>query len=139
MKRFKLLPKVGNHTQRDKAGELVTITAEGGEIIETEDDLCKMFPGKFEEVKIPESQAKKEKTEDTKSKPKKKIVKKKKKSLGRDVTEKFEVAEEEDFKVFYATGRGYFVAEAEDPTTSLNEKGLKKASVEKYIKKYLKE
>ncbi|MHA1170342.1 MAG: hypothetical protein ACTSRU_21145 [Candidatus Hodarchaeales archaeon] len=133
---------VGNHTQRDKAGELVTITSKGGEIIELDNDqgdLCKMFPGKFEEVKIPGTKSNQE--DEEKPRPKKKVVRRKKKSvsLGRDGTSKFSIAEEQDFKVFYKAGKGWFVTEADDPFVALNKKPLKKDEVEEFIEEYLEE
>jgi len=59
--------------------------------------------------------------------------------LGKDVTEKFPRAEEEDLLVFYKKGKGYFVTEVEDPYTRLNKKKIgKKTSVTPFIEKYLK-
>ena len=59
------------------------------------------------------------------------------KKLGKDATAKFPRAEEEDFKVFYKKGKGYFVTESDEPFTALNKKPLKKAQVENFVEDYL--
>jgi len=53
--------------------------------------------------------------------------------LGVDKTEQFDIAVEQDFKVFYKKGKGYFVADADEPFVALNKKKLTKAKVEKFI------
>ena len=49
---FKLLPKVGSHVEKDKDGNAVTYHSKDGRIIDTEMDLVKRFPNKFERVEV---------------------------------------------------------------------------------------
>lgn len=52
---------------------------------------------------------------------------------GKDMTSKFPVAEEQDFKV-YRNGGLYFVYDADDLSAPVNEKGVAKAKVAEVIK-----
>jgi len=148
---FKLLPKVGNHAQKDpKTGKVTIYKSEDGCVIESDSDLVKKFPGKFERVKAFDpaaeaaAQTEEEEVEEapqpsapSNKKPAKKTTKPKK-SVGKDVTEKFPEAKEEDFKVFLK-GSAYVVTEADDPSVPLNKKLLKKKEVMSFIKEYLEE
>lgn len=145
--KFKLKTNVGNHTQGNRVYK-----AEDGEIIESDIDLVEKFPNKFEKVVIPgagpsdpeeiqkaaEEGAKEiepqeeEEEEDDWDDEEEELE-----PLGADVTKKFPIAVEKDFKVFYKRGKGYMVTEADDPFTKLNKKKLKKANVKEYIEKQL--
>ncbi len=128
---FKLLPKVGSHSETDDKGKLITHRSEDGYVFDTDLDLIQMFPNKFERVQVgpdvpkPPESKKPSKAEEDASNP-----------LGRDVTKRFPKAAEEDFKVF-ADGGAFFVCESDDPTKALNDKPLKKAQVEKFVEEYL--
>lgn len=54
--------------------------------------------------------------------------------LGDDVTSQFLI--EGDKHLVFRKGAKYFVAYATDPNTALNEKGIKKAEVEDFIREY---
>ena len=75
--------------------------------------------------------------EEEKPKKKKKRKKKKAKSLGKDVSSKFPKAEEEDYKVFYTKGKGYFVTDHDDPTVPLHEERFKKSEVMPFVEEQL--
>ena len=148
---FKLKRKAGNHSQKDKNGKAVVYVAKDGNVIESENDLIKMFPGKFELVEVVTAPVEVVKSAENKKSDVQKIVEKvakdisapvkkeekKAEPIGKDVTEKHPLAEEQDFKVFYVKGKGYFVTEADDDSVALNKKGIKKEKVEAFIKKYL--
>jgi len=150
---FRLKEKVGNHAETDpKTG--LPIVYKPGDVIESDTDLAKNWPDKFDRVKVGPSEdtpdedeadiqaaaeegAKdvtppdEDEDEDFDDEEEEKVP------LGKDVTEKFPRAEEEELKVFYKKGKGFFVTETEDPFTALNEKKLKKAQVEDFIDEYL--
>ena len=148
---FKLKKGTGNHTQRNKKGELVTYTSAGGEVIESDIDLTKKYPEKFEKVEIPGIEVSKKEVEEAAKKGAEGIADPNKEDednfdedeederepLGKDVTSKFPIAKEQDFKVFYKKGKGFFVTEADDEFTALNKKGLKKVDVESFIEEQL--
>ena len=48
---FKMKPKVGNHRQRNKKGDIVTYTS--GDVVESDIDLEERYPEKFERVNTP--------------------------------------------------------------------------------------
>ena len=138
---FKLKPRVGSHSQLNKKGELETFTAKEGKVIESDIDLVEKFPDKFELVEIPGVEKKKE----TPVEPEPVIEEEledndndvKQEPLGKDRTKNYPVAIEEDLKVFYAKGKGYFVTEGDDEFTALNKEKLKKSKVEAFINQYL--
>jgi hypothetical protein len=154
---FKLKKGCGNHSQKGKDGSTVLFTAKEGRVIESESDLAAKCPEKFERVNVSGvDEFKKEPVSVITEEPVpvvkeavKEVVKKKEpvkveekikpEPLGKDVTKNFPHADEEDFKVFYVNGQGYFVTESDQVDTALNKKKLKKAEVEAFIDKYLKE
>jgi len=135
---FRIKKGCGAHSEPAKEGEEARMY-EAGDLIETEKDLCALFPGKFERVEVfpnkpeptpePEPEEQEEKEEDT-------PAKEERHPLGRDVTDSFPEAKEEDLKVF-ADGGAYSVVEPDEDNKPLNEKPLKKRSVSTFIKKYL--
>jgi len=158
---FKLKPGVGNHAETDpKTGETKIYNAKDGEIIESQHNLCQLFPDKFESVTVggaplekievqkaaekgakdilPKQESNEEETEEIEEKEEEKgeIV-----LLGKDVTEeRFPEAKEQDFKVFHSKEyKGYFVTGFENIATSLNKDPLKKKEVIPFIEKYLAE
>jgi len=148
---FKLLPKSGSHAQPGDDGEVVIYEASEGRIIESKNDLVKMFPNKFKKVdlgsliqtadtpekeKTPVQKAAEEGAKDVM--PPEKPKKKKEKYLGEDCTSKFPSVEEQALKVFYAKGKGYFITEDDDPFVALNKDNLKKEEVDFFVKDYLK-
>lgn len=157
---FKLLPKAGSHAEKGPSKKAVIYKASEGNVIETENDLVKMFPGKFERVEVtgspvrpiveakvkapapapattqpsvPASSKKAKDAKETKAVEEVSVESK----LGRDVTKRFPHALEEDFKVF-STGGEFFVTEADEIDKALNDKPLKKGQVEAFVDKYLK-
>jgi len=129
MLKFKLKLGVGNHTEKNLAtGENITYTASEGKIIFSANDLAEMFPDKFDRVTIgdpvkeviekgaivPNDTETKEKPQEEAPEPQEKAIKPK--PLGVDKTKLFPVAVDQDFKVFYAKGKGYIVAEIDEPT-----------------------
>jgi len=146
--KFKLKKHTGNHTQKVN-GILKTFTYNSGEIIESDVDLSEKFPNKFEKVLIAEiapnivQKAVEKPVEDLNppkedddfnEDPEEEEIRE---PLGKDVTSKIKIAIENDFKVFYKKGKGYFVAEADDEFIALNKKGLKKEKVEDFIENHL--
>jgi len=168
MSYYKLLPKRGNHNQgeTDKAGN--PIIYKPGDVIETDMDLVKMFPNKFVEVNVggdnilptvdkseiqraAERGAKDlkpaepdeveedeeeieeeevEEEEETKSNPV---------PDGAKLSKSFPEAEEQDLKIFYKRGEGYWVTEADDPKhNAINNKPIKKkVEVMAFVNEYL--
>ena len=167
---FKLLPKAGNHVQKGPDGELITYRAEDGGVIESDTDLAKAFPNKFEKVEGFRSESGKVQTKGETPEEKKDAVQtaaedgakdleppkepektdedsgggeggeepKEPHPLGKDVTDRFSIAEEEGLMVFVHKG-AYSVVEEDDPTVPLNEDLLKKNEVTAFIEKYLEE
>ena len=151
---FKLLPKVGSHVEKDKDGNAVTYHSKDGRIIDTEMDLVKRFPNKFERVEVNPTAKSSPKDEaapvveeaapvvvedevaqvEEKSKSKSKS---KTHPLGRDVTKRFPKADKNDFKVF-SQGGAFSVVEADEDTVPLNEKPLHKKGVDDFITEFLK-
>jgi len=158
---FKMKKRTGNHSQDG-------VIYVSGDVVESEKNLCEMFPGKFERIDVPfeifkrpeKSDVQKAAEEGAKDiKPKKKSKPKPvsdeevlaiadepdeeedeedKEPLGKDVTKNYKRAGEEDLKVFYKKFKGRWVTEAEDPFTALNKKPLKKDQVVPFIEKWLK-
>lgn len=131
--KFKLKKGVGNHAEKDDAGNVVIYKAIDGAVIESKTDLAKRHPDKFERVTIdkpsvpaPVQKAAEEGAKDLKPEP-----------LGKNVTEKFSLAAENDFKVFYKRGKGYMVTESVNEYIALNDKKLKKADVEEFIDEFI--
>jgi len=167
MMRFKLKSKVGNHTETDpKTGNLVIYTpgdvveSESDLVARFPDKFERVTVGNekaavVQSTETPEAEktpvqkaaeegAKdiqpEEPAEELKEEPKeesKKKVLKKKNPLGKDVTEKFPSAEEQELKVFYKKGKGYSITEAGDTSIALNEKPLKKSQIAKFVEEYL--
>ena len=155
---FRLKPKTGNHAQKGPDGKIIIYCAKDGNIIESDIDLYAKFPNKFERADEVFASFDSKKKKPTVQKAVKKEVEepalevadepeevadepeeeKAQEPLGKDVTKNFPRAGEEDFKVFYSKGKGYFVTESDDPFTALNKKRLKKELVTKFIEKYLK-
>jgi len=150
--KYKLKDKVGSHVHHEDGGKPFDINP--GDIVETDAPLKEMFPDKFELVEgLPDTPPVPDPDdEDTplvppkdqppvkeraKKKPAEKKPTKKSTSKPKDVTDKFSHAKEEDFVVF-AHKRGYWVAEADDLDTILNDKKLKKGEVDAFIDTYLK-
>jgi hypothetical protein len=121
---FKLKPNTGDHTQSEE-GKLKTYNSEEGCMIPSTFDLVEKFPNKFERVN-PVQKPIRPSDSDCEPKP-----------LGKDVTDKFPTAKEDDFKVFYKPKAGYFVTEEDTPFDALNEDKLSKAKVEEFIKSLL--
>ncbi len=159
---FKLKSRVGNHAQKGPDGKVVIYYAKDGNIIESNTDLSEKHPTKFERVDVPGSvkaDTKKKKSDVQKAAKKgaKDIAPKKEKEeedlkeeeeeeeekeqipLGKNVTKSYKMAKDQDLKVFYKRYKGRFVTEAEDVFTAVNKKPLKKAEVNKFIEKWLKE
>lgn len=142
---FKMKSGVGSHAEPGPDGRVVIHKAGDNAIIESDRDLVTMFPNKFERV-----------DEINPAKPEKSDVQKaaeegfkgvmppadppaeqeEEEPLGRDVTHRFPLAEEEDFKVF-AKGGAFFVVEADDPDVPLNDKPLKRKDVEQFVEQNL--
>ena len=91
-------------------------------IVTSEDDLVKMFPGKF----VPEAVAGQ-------------VVVNTDHALGNDVTEMYEIAQEAGLKVY--AGGGYFHVVDPDRADAepLNEKGLRGNKVSQFIEKWMAE
>jgi len=153
---FKLLPKAGSHADK-VAGKVVIYKASDEHVFKGEANLAKMFPGKFEEVKVgldgelpkPEPKPEPKPKPELKKAPVSEKIKGTPapaptaasapvtvKSLGRDITKRFPRAEEEDFKVFADNG-AFWVTEADEPDKALNTEPLKKSGVLKFIDSYL--
>jgi len=145
---FKLLPKTGSHSESGPSGKVVTYIASDGKVIESENDLVKMFPEKFEKVNVsgapelPTVEQKAPVLPPQSTAPTSKKVKASKEvlvesKLGRDVTKRFPHASEENFMVF-STGGEFFVVEVDEPDIALNPQPLKRGQVEAFVDKYLK-
>ena len=155
---FKLKPKVGNHAHRDPEGKITVYHAADENVIESDIDLAKIFPHKFEKVdsNLSEDTSEPKKTEvekaaeagaDGAADPTKKSSRKSRKEeekkeanpLGEEVTSEFPKAVEEDFKVFSANGKGFMVVEPDEPTVPLHKELLPQEGVAPFIDKYLTE
>ena len=141
---FKLKEGVGNHAETDADGNVTIYRAKEGKVIKSNVDLAAKFPDKFVRVQtkapvqeVPEEEIPEEEIPDEPEEDEDEPDEEPE-PLGKDATDKFPLAGENDLSVFYARGKGYYVTEADDPFTALNKKGLKKDKVEAYIKKYLK-
>lgn len=141
---FKLKPKAGSHAERDADGNPVVHTAAEGRVFETDNDLCKMFPNKFDLVEVGPDKKVASPTssvdEKVGSEPPQKETKKPS-PFGRDVTDKYPTAGKDDLRVFQ-DGDAFTVVEADDPEKALNASPLKKdgkGGVEAFVKKYLSE
>lgn len=135
---FKLRPGAGNHTEKDENGKEITYESKDETVIESDKDLCAMFVNKFDKVDIETVSSIKKKTakKKTTKKPAKKEPEEVINPLGRDVTEQFPKAEEEDLKVFQ-TGDAFSVVETDEPDKPVHDKPLKKKDVIPFIDKYL--
>ena len=131
---FKLKPGAGNHSEKDENGKIVVYKSEDDGVIESENDLVKMFPNKFERVteNLTEPEPKEEPPVEPEPEPEG--------PLGKNVTDEFKRAQNEDFLVFRSED-GVFVAEADEPDEALNDEPLEdsRKAVNAFIKKYLKE
>jgi hypothetical protein len=129
MTNYQLLPNAGMHGEPINGAKKKFKLYKPGEVVSSERDLVKLFPNKF--VALPDVAAPTddvvEVSEDTAptSKP-----------LGKDVTEKFDDAVENDLLVFYKSQK-YYVTEKDDVADVLNEKPLKKSEVVPFIENYL--
>lgn len=144
----------GIHT--DAAG----VEHKKGSIVESTVDLCSLFENKFVEVQtgnvavlpaaepaksaepVKESEAPKQdeasaEEDDDKDAPLSHPDATGRSELGEDVTKKFPEAVDADLKVFHKGG-WHYVTEPDKPGVALNDKGLKKAGVASFIKKFLK-
>ena len=146
--------KGGQHNHSDGK------TYKKGDLVESEADLTKIFTNKFEKVYETEeeaspgvsfpavkvAQAKSKVTVvdlpvDSKEEEEKELeeveekIEEKPEKRGKEVTKNFSEAVEQDLKVF-KKGRQYFVYDM-DPAVPLNEKGLNKGQVKKFITDYL--
>jgi hypothetical protein len=132
MKAYRLKPKVGSHQERDG------VVYNPGDVCWSETDMAKRFPGKFqydaeetlkgtppEESSVPTSQE--DQDEDSAGDG----------ALGVDKTEDFPAAKENGLLVFHVKGKGYLLADADTPTTALNDKPLPKKDVLPFAEKYL--
>jgi hypothetical protein len=144
---FKLLPKVGNHTEGDKVYT-------SGDVVESDLELDKVFQGKFERVKgftasTPDTQAAVQAAAEEGAKdvaappappPNQEVSDSKppkvESPLGRDVTKRFPEAQEQDYLVFSDGGK-FHVAEADDPAFAINDKPLHKKEVIPFVEKLL--
>lgn len=144
MARYKVMG--GNHQHFDGK------TYKKDDIIECDVDLSKMFVNKFQKVSVdvsiteavpvPKPPVTKPEpiTEEIPTlppvEPKESITKKKTEKInrGKDVTTRFPKAIDEDYLVFQKNRR-HFVYDAEEPGEALNDEGLKKPEVEKFISK----
>ena len=144
---FKLKDGCGSHAETGADGRLIVYKA--GDVIESDNDLAKMFPNKFirmgdlvvnpAPVKTDVQRAAEEGFKDVMPPPEEPLeepLEEDGNPLGRDVTKRFPLAEEEDFLVF-ARGGAFSVVEADDPTTLLHEKPLKRKDVVDFIEMYL--
>jgi len=133
--RFRLKPKTGSHAEtigKGKDAKVVTYTAAEGHVFETENDLCEMFPNKFERVVVGEDIAPPSPSAQRRAaKPTAKAS-----PLGDDVTKDFPTAVKNDFRVF-AKGKAFSVAEPDEVGTAINPDPLEKGKVEKFIDDYL--
>ena len=149
--------KGGNHNHSDGK------TYKNGDIIDTDVDLAKKFPHKFEpihdeleasegtpfpsisitrpksKVTVVDMPTEEETKEDTPVADVEAETGEKKAGekvdRGKDVTKKFPSAVENELKVF-EKGRKFFIYDL-DPNAPLNEKGLTKAKAVKFIQEYL--
>jgi hypothetical protein len=121
---YKLRPKVGNHSETDKDGNVKTYNAKDGHVFKSKADLCKMFPLKFERVHSFDPDEEEGMGAEI--------------DMGKEVTENFPNATEAEFRIFL-NDKKYYVVEEDSPKTPLNSKPLRKSGVEKFIKKYLSE
>lgn len=144
--KFRLKPNTGSHAGPGEGGKFKTYKP--GDTVESEQDLCKVFPNKFERIPDEAPSSFSPSTEEQKAAVSKAAKKGAKgvappeteepepNPLGRDVTKRFPTAQEEDFQVF-ADGGAFSVVEADDPTEALNDKPLKRKDVEPFIRQYL--
>lgn len=136
--RFKLLE--GKHHGPGDAGK----TYKKGDIVQSNSDLVKIFPGKFslESAGIdPEKPSKKAEKKTVKAADGKKSKKADAalSARGTDVTDKFPLAEEEGFLVFQRDKK-FHVYEGEADTAPIKGgEGLGEEAVESFLKTYLDE
>jgi hypothetical protein len=146
-KYFKLKPKVGSHSEKNDEGHIEVYKASEGRVIETEKDLVAMFPEKFERVKGFDDADTPEKTDVSEAAeagaadiappaptpvPEAPVES----PLGKDRTDKFSHAKENDFKVF-SDGGAFYVTDVDDIEKALNDKPLKRQQVDSFVDEYL--
>jgi len=138
--RYKLLSGThvdkGSATEEEKKGQGPRVY-EAGEIVESTEELDKIFLNKFEKVNGEGKGKKKKKGEEGEEEE---GAKEEGEPLGDDVTEKFPEAKDAGLMVF-KEGRHYFVATASDPTTALNddEELTTQEAVNDFIEDYMEE
>lgn len=140
MKFYKLMPNAGSHVM-GAGSQYRVLTVADNAVINSEVDLAKLFPNKFEQIGIPETTQ--EATEDGSGltqKPDTTLPSTEVKDsvvLGKDITKQLSIARKNAFKVFQ-NGDVYYVVEADDVDTPLHPEPLKKKEVVPFIEKYLK-
>jgi uncharacterized NAD-dependent epimerase/dehydratase family protein len=102
-----------------------------GSVVESSKDLVGAFPGRFQQIP---SAVETQDTEDHESQEVHVIEPGR--DFGRDVTSQFEAAVEAGFLV-YRKGTLHTVVDEDEPNLPLNEKGLKKGEVKKFLSGYL--
>jgi hypothetical protein len=142
---YKLKPRAGSHSERGEDGNPVVFTAEQGHVFETDNDLCAMFPNKFDRVEVgPDKTASPTSSVGGKADsgpPQKETKAPSPSPFGVDVTDKYPSAGKDDLRVFQ-DGDAFTVVEADDPENALNANPLKKdgkGGVEAFVKKYVSE
>ena len=152
MGKFKLKPKCGNHSEPNDKGVYVTYTS--GAVIESNTDLVKRFPNKFIRVNDDSQDTEIGVSVPNIPKPKKEVTltpevlpKEAKKNsenaalkelYGDEITEEFPTAAIVNLKVFLKKN-WCTVVDPEDDNIVLNEKKLRKNSVEKFLQEYVQE
>jgi len=114
MKTFRIKDGCGKHQEAIRKNEKKPRTYKAGDAFESEVDLAKEFPNKFE--RVPSQSAKQ---------PVSQMV---------DVTDEFSIAAEADVSVLRKGKNQFFVMDGASP---INEKGLKKSDVHTYIDRLL--
>ena len=140
--KFRLINKkgIGSHQYFDKDGNSVTVSP--GEVLESDKDLVKLFPNKFEYAEpiddpdatpvvtdVPDFPLRNVKDDTTVVEPPKEGP------YGIDVTAEFPKAVEANLTVFEKL-KWYTIVDPEDKTI-LNEKKLRKAKVNSFLEDYL--
>jgi len=120
----------GSHTETIN-GELITYESKDNPVIESNSDLSKSLPDKFEKTDAPKKSAS-PKTEAPADEDSEEFEDER----GENVTEKYKAAIDTDFQIF-KTDEGLFVADPYDPESMLNDEPLKGGQIASFIRKQL--